>query len=40
MTVLVGYSHQAREHGGLTLAAKLAGSSGERLVVCRAHRSR
>ncbi len=34
MTVLVGYSHQVRDHGGLTLAAMLAASSGERLVVC------
>ncbi|HYO20192.1 MAG TPA: universal stress protein [Dermatophilaceae bacterium] len=34
MTVLVGYSHQARDHGGLALAAMLAGSTGEPLVVC------
>jgi nucleotide-binding universal stress UspA family protein len=34
MTVLVGYSPQARDHGGLALAAMLARSSGEALVVC------
>ena len=34
MTVLVGYSPKAREHGGLALAAMLARSSGEQLVVC------
>lgn len=34
MTVLVGYSPEAREHGGLALAAMLARSSGEGLVVC------
>ena len=34
MTVLVGYSPEAREHGGLALAALLARSSGDRLVVC------
>lgn len=34
MTVLVGFSPKAREHGGLALAAMLARSSGDQLVVC------
>ena len=34
MTVLVGHSDQVRDHGGLALAAMLARSTGERLVVC------
>lgn len=40
MTVLVGYSPEAREHGGLALAAMLARSSGEGLVVCCVVRDR
>ena len=34
MTVLVGYSPEARGRGGLELAAMLARSSGDQLVVC------
>jgi len=40
MTVLVGYSPKARDHGGLALAAMLARSSGEALVVCCVVRDR
>jgi nucleotide-binding universal stress UspA family protein len=34
MSVLVGYSPEARGRGGLELAAMLARSSGDRLIVC------
>jgi nucleotide-binding universal stress UspA family protein len=34
MSVLVGYSPEARGRGGLELAAMLSRSSGDRLVVC------
>ena len=34
MSVVVGYSPEARGRGGLELAAMLARSSGDQLVVC------